>query len=58
MTKKITRIYGVNEMYIAFVDMENAKAKGMTGIMSFTREGRKNNDIKIKIVYTKSEAKK
>ncbi len=50
---KITRTYAVDEMYIAFVDMKNAKEKGMSGTMSFTREGRKNNDIKIKIVYTK-----
>lgn len=50
--EKITKIYEVNEVYIAFVDMENYKLKGYSGIMSFVR-GKKSADIKIKIIYSK-----
>jgi hypothetical protein len=49
--KKIVRIYGTDEMMGAFREMEDMKAKGYGGTLSFVR-GKKTADIQIKIEYT------
>ena len=50
--KNITRIYEVDEVLSAYFEMEEMKAKGYGGTLSFVR-GRRSADIKVKIVYSK-----
>lgn len=55
MTKqKIVKIYETDEMITAFNDFQQPKTAGFSEVLSFTRDGRKNNDIKIKVTYTKN----